>query len=198
MGCMQIIVLFRMTFFCIYTIGMTVLDWIIVAFIGIGVVIGYSKGIIRQLASLVGLVAGLLIARAMFTKVGETLAAELGASLTFAQVLAFVLIGVLVPVGFLLLASVMTKAVEVVRLGFVNRLLGAGMGCLKYLIFAALFINLVEYIDSESSLIAKTTKSSSVLYYPIKELSEFFYPTVRSVTKQLIETEICKKNPINM
>lgn len=198
MGCMQIIVLFRMTFFCIYTIGMTVLDWIIVAFIGIGVVIGYSKGIIRQLASLVGLVAGLLIARAMFTKVGETLAAELGASLTFAQVLAFVLIGVLVPVGFLLLASVMTKAVEVVRLGFVNRLLGAGMGGLKCLIFAALFINLVEYTDSESSLIAKTTKSSSVLYYPIKELSEFFYPTVRSVTKQLIETEICKKNPINM
>lgn len=198
MGCMQIIVLFRMTFFCIYTIGMTVLDWIIVAFIGIGVVIGYSKGIIRQLASLVGLVAGLLIARAMFAKVGETLAAELGASLTFAQVLAFVLIGVLVPVGFLLLASVMTKAVEVVRLGFVNRLLGAGMGGLKCLIFAALFINLVEYTDSESSLIAKTTKSSSVLYYPIKELSEFFYPTVRSVTKQLIETEICKKNPINM
>lgn len=198
MGCMQIIVLFRMTFFCIYTIGMTVLDWIIVAFIGIGVVIGYSKGIIRQLASLVGLVAGLLIARAMFAKVGETLAAELGASLTFAQVLVFVLIGVLVPVGFLLLASVMTKAVEVVRLGFVNRLLGAGMGGLKCLIFAALFINLVEYTDSESSLIAKTTKSSSVLYYPIKELSEFFYPTVRSVTKQLIETEICKKNPINM
>ncbi len=198
MGCMQIIILFRMTFFCIYTIGMTVLDWMIVAFIGIGVVIGYSKGIIRQLASLLGLVAGLLIARAMFAKVGETLAAELGASLTFAQILSFVLIGVLVPVGFLLLASVMTKAVEVVRLGFVNRLLGAGMGGLKYLIFAALFINLVEYTDSESNLIAKTTKSSSVLYYPIKELSEFFYPTVRSVTKQLIKTEICKKNPINM
>ena len=107
---------------------MTVLDWIIVAIISIGAILGFTKGFIRQLASIVGLVVGLLVARALFASVGEKLAEELGTSLTFAQVVAFILIWLLVPLVFLLLASALTRVIEIVHLGFVNRILGAALG----------------------------------------------------------------------
>lgn len=55
---------------------MTVLDWIIVAIISIGAILGFTKGFIRQLASIVGLVVGLLVARALFASVGEKLAED--------------------------------------------------------------------------------------------------------------------------
>jgi membrane protein required for colicin V production len=41
------------------------------------------------------------VARALFASVGEKLAEELGTSLTFAQVVAFILIWLLVPLVFI-------------------------------------------------------------------------------------------------
>ena len=104
-----------------------------IAIVGLGAVVGFSKGFIRQLASVVGLVAGLLVARALYASVGEKLAMETGTSLTFARGLAFLLIWLVVPVGLSLAATLLTKAVDSIHLGFVNRWLGAGLGALKYI-----------------------------------------------------------------
>lgn len=166
---------------------MTVLDWIIVAIISIGAILGFTKGFIRQLASIVGLVVGLLVARALFASVGEKLAEELGTSLTFAQVVAFILIWLLVPLVFLLLASALTRVIEIVHLGFVNRILGAALGALKCILLVSLFVHFIEFVDSKDNLIKSTVKRTSLLYYPIEGFSGVFFPTVKNVTKQLID-----------
>ena len=72
------------------------------------------KGFVKQLASIVGLIAGLLVARALFASVAEKLAPVLGTSTVIAQILAFVLIWVAVPLGFVLVASFLTKALDLV------------------------------------------------------------------------------------
>ena len=38
---------------------MTELDWIILIVVGLGAILGFMKGLIKQLASIVGLIAGL-------------------------------------------------------------------------------------------------------------------------------------------
>ena len=43
---------------------MTTIDIIILVFLGIGLVSGFMRGFLKQLASIVGLIAGLLVARA--------------------------------------------------------------------------------------------------------------------------------------
>jgi membrane protein required for colicin V production len=174
---------------------MQTIDWIMIAIVGLGAVVGFSKGFIRQLASVVGLVAGLLVARALYASVGEKLAMETGTSLTFARGLAFLLIWLVVPVGLSLAATLLTKAVDSIHLGFVNRWLGAGLGALKYILLISLVIALIEYIDS---LIQSTKKKESVLYYSMESLSGVFIPVIKDATKQLIDTDICNKNPINM
>lgn len=154
--------------------------------IGVGVIQGLMKGFVKQLASIVGLIAGLLVARALFATVAERLAPVLGTSTTIAQILSFVLIWVAVPLGFAFVASLLTKALEVVHLGWLNRWLGSGLGALKYMLLIGLAIHVLEYIDPKDEMMSETKKKESVLYYPIREFSDIFFPVFKNVTEQLI------------
>lgn len=164
---------------------MSSLDWLIAAIIAVGAAVGFFKGAIRQLASIVGLLAGLLLARAFFVTVGDRLCEALDTSLTLARVLAFLLIGIGVPLCFLAIGSLLTRLAEGLRLGFMNRCLGAGLGALKYMLLLSIAIHLLIFTDSEDSLIGKTTMEQSLLYIPIKDLSGYFYPAVKDMTNQL-------------
>ena len=126
---------------------MTTIDIVILIVLGAGAIVGFTKGFLKQLAGLLGLVAGLLIAKALYATVAERFFLPLTDSLTVAQGIAFVVIWLAVPLAFLLLATLLTKAMEAVALGWVNRLLGAGLGLLKSALLVSLLICVVEYID---------------------------------------------------
>lgn len=165
---------------------MTIIDVIILIAVGAGVVIGFMKGFIRQLASILGLVVGLLAAKALYASLAEKLCPAVTDSMTVAQILAFVVIWIAVPLLFLLVSSVLTKAVEAVSLGWVNRWLGSGLGALKYLLLASLVICVIEFIDGDNKLIGETKKRESLLYYPVGTFAGIFFPAVKEVTQQYI------------
>lgn len=165
---------------------MTTLDIIILVVLGAGAIVGFSKGFLKQLASLLGLVAGLLIAKALYATVAERVFLPLTDSLTVAQGIAFVVIWLAVPLAFLLLASLLTKAMEAVSLGWVNRLLGAVLGALKAALLVSLLVCVVEYIDTDNTILKKTKKQESVLYYPMEKFAGFFLPAAREVASELL------------
>ena len=163
---------------------MTTIDIVILVIVGAGAVLGFMKGFLKQLAGLLGLVAGLLLAKALYATVAERVFLPLTDSLTVAQVIAFVAIWLAVPLVFLLVASLLTKAMEAVALGGVNRLLGAGLGAVKYALLVSLLICVVEYIDTDHSLLKKTKKQESVLYYPMEKFAGAFLPAAREVAEE--------------
>lgn len=165
---------------------MTTLDIIILVVLGVGAIVGFSKGFLKQLASLLGLVAGLLIAKALYATVAERVFLPLTDSLTVAQGIAFVVIWLAVPLAFLLLASLLTKAMEAVSLGWVNRLLGAVLGALKAALLVSLLVCVVEYIDTDNTILKKTKKQESVLYYPMEKFAGLFLPAAREVASELL------------
>ena len=160
---------------------------IILILIGVGVIQGLMKGSMKELASVVGFVAGLLLARALFGTVAEQLAPALGTSITIAQILSFILIWVAVPIGCSLVASVLTKALDVVNLGWLNRLAGAMLGAVKMMLLVGIGIYVLEYIDPKSEMVSKTTKKASVLYTPMKELVDQCLPVVKDMTEDIKE-----------
>ena len=160
---------------------MEVIDIIILVLIGVGVIQGLMKGMLKQLLQIAGLVAGLLLARALFGVVAEKLAPALGTSITIAQILSFILIWVAVPVACSLIASVLTKAMDVINLGWLNRLLGALLGAAKVMLLIGLAIYVLEYIDPKNEIITRTKKESSMLYTPVKDFTEMFFPAVKKV-----------------
>lgn len=160
---------------------MNPIDIIILVFIGIGTVWGMTKGFIRQLSSLVGLIVGLLVARALFVEVGDWVAPAIGVSVTIGRVLAFFMLWIIVPLLFSLFASFLTKALQVVHLGWVNRWLGGGLGAIKFMLFVGMAAQLIEYVDPQGELLPSAVKQESVLYRPMYEFAGMFIPAIKGV-----------------
>ncbi len=165
---------------------MTGIDYGILFVFLAGAVVGYMKGFIRQLASLLGLIAGLIAAKALYASLAEKLCPTITDSMTLAQVLAFILIWIAVPLLFTLVSSILTKALEAISLGWINRWLGCGLGALKYLLVMSLIICVIEFIDSHNTLIKETNKKESLFYYPMESFAGLFFPVAEKVTKEYI------------
>ena len=156
----------------------------------IGAILGFSKGAVKQIAAIVGIVAGLLVARALFSQVGEKIAAEFETSLSTAQIIAFFMIWIIVPLILYFLASMLTKVLEIVHLGIVNRLLGAAFGAVKYAFLVSLLISFIEFVDGKNELMSRTVKQSSLLYYPIGEISGVFIPDIKEAVRKITDDEL--------
>ncbi len=165
---------------------MNELDYAILILTGIGALLGLYKGFIKQLAALTGLIIGLLLAKALYVPLAEKMNTFLGQSLTVAQIIAFILIWLAVPLAFTLIGALLSKLMEAVSLGFINRLLGMGLGILKYVLIVSLAINLLEFFDSSNVLINESRKQESALYYPLKNLVGTIFPTISRMAQQYI------------
>lgn len=159
------------------------IDIILLAIIALGVVRGFLRGLVRQLASLVGLVAGLLIARALYASVGEYLSVQIGTSVKVSQVIAFFLIWIAVPLLLSVVAFLLTKALQIIQLGFLNRLLGALLGGLKYALVLSLMLQFLTFIDKEGEIIPDKTKKDSKFYDRIENFTDIFIPIVDNLDK---------------
>ena len=166
------------------------IDIILLAILALGVIRGYMRGLVRQLASLVGLVAGLLIARALYAGVGEYLSVQMGTSVGLSQVIAFFLIWIAVPLVLSVVAFLLTKALQIIKLGFLNRLLGAVLGGLKYALILSLLLQLMAYIDPKSEMIPKETKNQSKFYNKIESFTDIFIPIINKYTEEVEEYKL--------
>ena len=148
--------------------------------------LGRNHWLHERFCEAIGLIVGLLAAKALYASLAVKLCPTLTDSMTVAQVLAFVLIWLAVPLLFSLVASLLTRAMEAVSLGWLNHWLGAGLGALKYLLLTSLLIGVIEFIDGDNTLISKTKKKESVLYYPMEEFAGIFFPAAKAVTEQIV------------
>ncbi len=166
---------------------MTAIDIFILAVLGIGLVSGLAKGFIKQACTLIGLVAGLLVARALYVMVGEQLAPHIGTSVSVAQIISFIIIWAIIPALLMLAGAALTRALEIVHLGAINRLFGGIAGMALHLLFLGILIKVVEYIDPEEQMLPAQAKEASVFYHPVKETAGMFFPAIKEVTEQLIK-----------
>ncbi|MDR0961069.1 MAG: CvpA family protein [Mediterranea sp.] len=156
---------------------MAILDIIILILLCIGLVRGAWKGFVRQLAGILGFIVGLIAAKMLYVYVAEHYFVQLTNSMTMAQILSFVLIWIAVPLLFALIAALLTRALEAMALGGLNRLLGAVLGVLKYLLFVCVLIGILEYLDPKNEWVSTDVKKESKLYYPLKSVVDLYFPT---------------------
>lgn len=166
---------------------MTTIDIIILIIIGIGILLGLMKGALKQLAGLLGLVVGLLAAKALYATAAEQVFSRVTDNMTLAQAMAFLAIWVIVPLLFWGVACLMTKAMDAVCLGWINRLLGGVLGGVVHALVVSLLICVLEHIDTKSELIGKSQKQESILYYRMEPLAGLFFPAAKTLTEQIYD-----------
>ena len=166
---------------------MAMIDIIILVLVLVGVITGYRMGFIKQLAVLTGLVLGLIVAKALYGVVGDRLTGIVSDNPSLAHLCAFVLIWLVVPLVFSLVASVITKALEIISLGWLNRLLGAALGAVKWVLFISVFICVLDFIDADGKIVSQDLREESILYKPIGAVAGMFMPAVQDLANDILE-----------
>lgn len=161
---------------------MGIVDIVILVLLLIGAVSGLTRGFFKELATIGGLIVGLIVARVLYVSLAELLAPYLNTSMMLVQVLSFIVIWLAVPLGLSVLASVLTKAVNALYLGWVNRLAGIVLGVVKFALVIGLVFWVLDTLDTENRLIGKARKERSLFYYPLKEaVGTIFFPMIEEI-----------------
>ena len=127
-------------------------DWFLAILIAASVLGALRRGFIRTVFSLVGVLAGLLLAGWNYLALARHLSPPI-ANFAAAQGVAFLVILVAVALAASLLAGLMRRAVALVGLGLVDRLLGALFGLARGVLAAsAVVMALTAFVPGASWL----------------------------------------------
>ena len=147
----------------------------------LGAIRGWRTGLIKQVVSLGGLIAGLLIAKLCYAMVGDAIAPHIDNHTTLAHVLAFILIWIAVPVILGVLGEILTTVLDkLFVLGTVNSILGAVLGLIKF----QLIIGALIWVLCATKIIGENTMQQSVLCAPLKAVPEALYPAMTENGRQ--------------
>ena len=152
------------------------LDITLLCLAGIGFGKGLFDGFIKQVVSLISLVAAIFLCgeaagwlRGYIVALGWF--PEQGVSV-LSYVAGFILImGVLVLAG-----EIVTKVIDATPLSIINHLGGGALGLLLVLLFTSLSLNLLDLVDRSGVFISQETKVESRFYEPIRQIVPTIYP----------------------
>lgn len=142
---------------------MTILDIILIIPLGWLVFLGWKKGVIREAATLAGIVAGIWAA-VNFSKLIANLLNLTGES---AILIAFFITFVGALVLTYLLGRSIERMVKSAHLSIANKISGAAMGMVKALCVLAVLLNSIVLLDKKEELITPETREKSILYKPV-------------------------------
>ena len=131
---------------------------------------GVSKGIIKELASLVALIVGIYGAVHFADSIQPYLKSEFSIESSFLPIISFAImfVGIVLVVRFV--GFIVDKIIKIVALGLLSRLLGGVFGVLKTAFIISALLLVFNTFDYHLNLIPLVQKNSSVLYKPISNM----------------------------
>ena len=155
---------------------MNIIDVIFLILLLISAVSGFVKGFILSIASFVGFFLGIMISFRFAGDVQQWLMVITGAEGGYLYFVGFLICFAVVVALVYMLGKIIEKAIEMVALGFINRLAGAAFGMLKTMLIFSALIYALSYIDPEKRLITTEQQESSLFYRPLENLLPIILP----------------------
>lgn len=143
---------------------MNLLDLFILIPVVWGCIRGFTKGLIIGLATLAGLILGILAAWYFAGTLGDFLRQYFTFSKDAARIVSYVLIFLTVMLVAWLIGKVIEKTVDMLALGWLNKILGAVVGLVKGAIVAGLLLFIVVSADVNEKVITRNVKEKSMFF----------------------------------
>ena len=160
---------------------MNLVDLVIIAIISIGIIRGYSKGLIIEFSSFFGIFISFIISGNVDGVLSKELIKFINLNIDILDTVSFIIVFIISYSLIILFAKGFTKLAKIVYLGFLNSLMGGLFGGLKLLLILLIItkvifsLNLMSVsIVSESSLMIQLHILSEILFESF-ELSKDVY-----------------------
>ena len=137
---------------------MTLFDWFLVSILAYSIIAAFMRGLILELFSFGGLIAGILIASWNYSHIAVLLE-HLITTPSIAQIIAFFLIVIGVMVLSAILGKALTRTAHAIGLAFFDRLLGAVFGFARGCLFGVAILMAILAFRPHSAWIADSRLS---------------------------------------
>lgn len=124
------------------------IDILVLIPIVMGLVKGVQNGFIDEVIAIGGIIVAFLGANLIGGSVAQWLVGTLHCNLIVAEIIAYVLIFVICMLILRGIGRLLSKLLDVVLLGWLNRLLGAFFGATKWLLIVTVIVFCVNRVDS--------------------------------------------------
>ena len=145
----------------------------------LGAIRGFIRGLIIEVTTLLGLAAGIYAAMKYAYLLENVLKDFLDISAKYSPYIALSITFILVVIFVFVLGKLLTKLIDIILLGFVNKLLGAIMGAIKVTLLLCVLIIIANTLNEKFLLISEETLEKSVLFYPFLNFAEKIYYSIR-------------------
>ena len=171
---------------------MNYIDIVLVVPLLWGIFKGFKKGLIIELVSLIALVLGVW-GSVHFSDFAAQLLSE-HIQEKYLSLTAFMLTFIAIVVLIYFLGKLLEKVINIIQLKFVNKLLGACFGLLKFGLIISVLLFIIERYNKKFDFIPSNFLSSSILYKPMSELPCQIIPAIENST--LVQQAIIKKEDL--
>ncbi len=154
---------------------MNYLDLIVVLLLAWFAFQGYRKGLVVEVASLAALILGIYAAVYFSHVTADFLVEYFSLTTKYLHIIAIILTFLLVVIAVVTVGRIVEKFVDLILLGFLNKLTGAVFGILKGAVILSLIIWVFNYFDSDQKLISPQTRSSAMLFEHVESIAPSLY-----------------------
>ena len=136
---------------------------------------GYRKGFIIEISTLIALLLGIYFALYFSDYAGSLLTQYFEIDEKYLAIVSFIVTFIVVVIAVIAVGKIVQKFIDLLLLGFLNKLAGAVFGVLKGALLVSILLVIINYFDSGESLIKKEQKQQSVLYQPVASFAPWLY-----------------------
>ncbi|MBN09634.1 MAG: hypothetical protein CMC79_04610 [Flavobacteriaceae bacterium] len=154
------------------------IDVICLITISYGCIIGYKKGLIKELAGFFSVFLGILGVIKFSNSLSLIIEGFLDWHHLVIYLLSCIIIFSLIIYTISIIAKILTKTLQLAALGFINRIVGLFFGGLKWIIILTTFIFIISEINQRISIINNELTESSVIFNTLYSLGETVYEMV--------------------
>jgi membrane protein required for colicin V production len=165
---------------------MNIFDIIIAVLLIFAFVRGIMKGLFAEVASLVGIIAGVYIAihYAHFLEFYLAKSTSINWSDQTNGIVAFAITFFVVVILVIFIGKILTKIADVASLGMLNKILGGIFGVLKIALILSVIFTFFGRVNNTIPFIKQETLDESLLYSPVKQIAPALFPSIIKEDKE--------------
>ena len=158
---------------------MSFIDIIIILFLLWGAIEGFLKGLIIEVATLASLILGVYLAIRYSPYTEEILRDFLNVTSRYIAYIALAVTFVVVVSGVYVIGKLLTKLVDILTLGWVNKFIGSVFGIVKYMVIVCVLLLILDAVYSKFEFLSEETLQKSKLFFPFLNFAQNIYNSIR-------------------
>ena len=132
---------------------------------------GFSKGLIKELASIVGVIAGIFLVKNYYQYLDLKLKPIFESDTILISFFSAILILFITIILSNIIAKLLTKVLKIIALGLLNRIIGSFFGMIKTVLFLCVFVFIFSNLNKVIEITEREQLNQSFFYSKIEKIN---------------------------